>query len=62
MGLVGLMTLILQLPSFLNASSAEHRSYLLRRNFEWEPGEKPQNPIRKTEKENKETNENSLAL
>ena len=29
-------------------------------NLEWEPGEKPPNPIRETEEENREINKNIL--
>ena len=53
--------MILQLLSFLNMSFAEHKSCLLRRNLEWKPGGKPSNPMRETEKENREINENILA-
>ena len=31
-------------------------------NLEWEPGEKPLNPIKETGEENRETMENILAL
>ena len=43
---------LLQLSSSLDASSAEHRSYLLKKNFEWKASEKPLNPMKETEEEN----------
>ena len=34
----------------------------LDRNLEWESGEKPPNPIKENEEENRKTNENILAM
>ena len=50
--------MLLQLPPSLDVSSAERRIV----EKKWERGEKPSNPMKKTEEENRETNENILAL
>ena len=43
MWLIGFMTMILQLPSFLDANSIEHVVVCWRRNCKWESGKKPSN-------------------
>ena len=50
------ITLLQLLPSS-DTSSAERK--IVER--EWEPGEKPPNPMRKTEEENQKINKNILA-
>ena len=49
---------LLQLPPSSDASSVE-REIVKRK---WKPSKKPSKPIRETEEENRETNENILAL
>ena len=49
---------LLQLPLSLDANSVEQEIV----EGKWEPGKKPPNPIKKTEKENRKTIENILAL
>ena len=50
---------LLQLPPFLDMSFVEYG--IVKGKLEWESDKKPLNPMRKTEEENRETNENILA-
>ena len=45
---------------FFDVRSADHG--IVKKVLEWEPGEKPLNPMKKTKKENRETTKNILAL
>ena len=48
---------IITITSFFNISSAECEIV----EEKWEPGEKPLNPMKRTEEENQETSENIIA-
>ena len=53
--LIDLVIMTLQLPPFLDTSSAKRRSHLSKRNLKWELGEKPLNLMKETGEENRRT-------